>query len=142
MDNAIQAGISTKFNWQKHPQRMLQMRARSYCLRDAYPDLLKGLGMVEEMQDHENTPPEIKSFDLPKKEPQSEALTQAREVFGDGVEEFSFETVKRAMHQSDSMEELLAAAKNAKFLDEDDQVRLRATYKEMREAILDTEQIT
>jgi hypothetical protein len=127
MDNAIQAGISTKFNWQKHPQRMLQMRARSYCLRDAYPDLLKGLGMVEEVQDHENTPPEIQSFDLPKQEPQRDPAVKA-----------TFESVERAMHQSDTMEQLLAAAKDAKSLSEEDQVKLRATYKQMREALLDT----
>ena len=30
MDDAIQAGIATKFNWKKHPKRMLQMRARAY----------------------------------------------------------------------------------------------------------------
>jgi hypothetical protein len=66
MDDAVQAGISTKFNWKKHPKRMLQMRARAYCLRDAYPDLLKGLGVVEERLDHESTPPPVTQYELPK----------------------------------------------------------------------------
>jgi hypothetical protein len=141
MDNAVQAGIHTKFNWQKHPTRMLQMRARSYCLRDAYPDLLKGLGMVEEMQDHDDTPPPVTDYKLPEKEQPAESnplLDQAREVFGDGVEEVTLSSVERAMHQSDSMADLLDAAKAAKFLSEEDQVQARITYKKMRTALLDT----
>jgi hypothetical protein len=64
MTDAMQAGIDSKKNWKKHPKRMLQMRARAYCLRDAYPDLLKGLGVVEERQDHDNTPPPVTEFKL------------------------------------------------------------------------------
>lgn len=37
--------------WQNYPKRMLQMRARAFCLRDVYPDLLGGLAIVEEMRD-------------------------------------------------------------------------------------------
>lgn len=37
--------------WTQYPQRMLQMRARSWAIRDAFPDVLKGLGVAEEMQD-------------------------------------------------------------------------------------------
>jgi hypothetical protein len=155
MTDAMLAGIDSKANWRKHPKRMLQMRARAYCLRDAYPDLLKGLGMVEELIDHDDSPPPIVSYDLPQKQTIAEAaeaaanpptaagvasalLDQAKEVFGDGVHVVTFETVERAMHQSDSMEDLLAAAKDAKHLDPEDQAKLRGTYKQMRDAILDT----
>lgn len=37
--------------WTEYPARMLQMRARSFALRDAFPDVLKGLRTVEELQD-------------------------------------------------------------------------------------------
>lgn len=37
--------------WYSYPQRMLQMRARGFCLRDAFPDVLKGLITTEEAQD-------------------------------------------------------------------------------------------
>lgn len=37
--------------WTNYPQRMLQMRARAFALRDAFPDLLMGLGIVEESED-------------------------------------------------------------------------------------------
>jgi len=36
--------------WWKYPRRMLQMRARGFCLRDAFPDVLKGLYSREELE--------------------------------------------------------------------------------------------
>ena len=42
--DAKRAGLWTKAGpWQTYPRRMLQMRARSFALRDAFPDVLKGL---------------------------------------------------------------------------------------------------
>jgi len=38
--------------WTQHPRRMLQMRARAFCVRDSFPDKLMGLGIVEELQDY------------------------------------------------------------------------------------------
>jgi RecT family len=50
--DAKKAGLWTKPGpWQTYPRRMLQMRARSFALRDAFPDVLKGLISVEEAQD-------------------------------------------------------------------------------------------
>ena len=37
--------------WFKYPKRMLQMRARSWALRDGFGDVLRGLQMREEVQD-------------------------------------------------------------------------------------------
>lgn len=37
--------------WVTYPQRMLQMRARSWALRDQFPDVLKGLSIAEEAAD-------------------------------------------------------------------------------------------
>ena len=154
MDDAVLAGISNKYNWKKHPKRMLQMRARSYCLRDAYPDLLKGLGVVEEMQDHDDTPPPVVTYDLPTKEP-DHFEEQAKAVFGQGVErqptaleqkviakygegaEITQALVEYAMHQSDNMEELLEAGNLAKLLTEQEQSVCRITYKKMRNALME-----
>jgi len=36
--------------WQQYPRRMLQMRARGFCLRDGFPDVLKGLYAREELE--------------------------------------------------------------------------------------------
>lgn len=39
--------------WQTYPERMLQMRARAYALRDTFADVLRGLGIAEEVRDTE-----------------------------------------------------------------------------------------
>jgi hypothetical protein len=46
--DAKRAGLWGKDSpWKTHPQRMLQMKARNFCLRDVYPDILKGLTIRE-----------------------------------------------------------------------------------------------
>lgn len=48
---AQEAGLTGgKGPWNDYPRRMLQMRARSWCLRDAFPDVLSGLMLAEEAE--------------------------------------------------------------------------------------------
>ena len=47
------AGLWGVNTWKKFPERMLQMRARGFCFRDAYPDVLNGLQLAEEQIDAE-----------------------------------------------------------------------------------------
>ena len=52
LEDAARAGLTTKTGpWQTYPQRMLQMRPRSWVLRDLYADVLGGLILAEEAQD-------------------------------------------------------------------------------------------
>jgi len=52
-NDAKRAGLTTKRGpWQQYPSRMLQLRARGFALRDAFPDAIKGLITVEEAQDY------------------------------------------------------------------------------------------
>lgn len=52
VEDAKSAGLLNKSGpWAQYRSRMLQMRARALCLRDSFPDALKGLSMVEEVQD-------------------------------------------------------------------------------------------
>lgn len=37
--------------WTQYPKRMLQMRARSWALRDVFPDVLRGMPIAEELMD-------------------------------------------------------------------------------------------
>ena len=47
-----QAGLWGKQGpWKQYPKRMLQMRARGFAIRDAFPDALRGMYMAEEVQD-------------------------------------------------------------------------------------------
>lgn len=51
--DAKTAGLWSKQGpWTQYPLRMLQMRARSWALRDGCADLLRGLKMAEEVQDY------------------------------------------------------------------------------------------
>lgn len=75
VEDAKRAGLwGKKGPWQAYPKRMLQMRARSFALRDAFPDLLRGLGVVEEVMD-------ITPVDVPG-ETVVEAVTDAKGVDG------------------------------------------------------------
>jgi hypothetical protein len=52
IDQAKKAGLWGKQGpWQQYPERMLQMRARAFALRDVFPDVLKGMYVAEEAQD-------------------------------------------------------------------------------------------
>lgn len=52
--DAERAGLWKKDGvWQTYPQRMLQMRARAWALRDAFADALKGLAIREEVEDYQ-----------------------------------------------------------------------------------------
>jgi hypothetical protein len=55
--DAKKAGLWGKSGpWTQYPRRMLQLRARGFALRDAFPDVLKGLVTAEEAQDYTTTP--------------------------------------------------------------------------------------
>lgn len=51
--DAEKAGLWTRGPWRSYPQRMLQMRARGFALRDVFADVLQGIGLAEEVQDYE-----------------------------------------------------------------------------------------
>jgi hypothetical protein len=53
VEDAKRAGLWGKGGpWSAYPKRMMQMRARGFALRDAFPDVLKGLITAEEAQDY------------------------------------------------------------------------------------------
>tara|TARA_R110000751_G_scaffold20468_5_gene59903 strand:+ start:837 stop:1694 length:858 start_codon:yes stop_codon:yes gene_type:complete len=66
--DAKRAGLLGKQGpWQNYPKRMLQMRARGFAIRDAFPDLLRGVITAEEAQDYPDAsvPPANPLDDLP-----------------------------------------------------------------------------
>lgn len=53
LDMAKKAGLLAKGGvWAQYPERMLKLRARGFCLRDAFPDALKGIKSREEVEDY------------------------------------------------------------------------------------------
>lgn len=88
---AMKAGLWKKAGpWSQYPQRMMQMRARSWALRDAFADVLRGLTTAEEAGDMVDVttsgaattaPPEPRRSDYVHK---AGATDVAEEPSGDG----------------------------------------------------------
>lgn len=84
MDDAKRAGLAGKKGpWQDYPQRMRQMRARSWALRDGFADVLKGLYIAEEAQDipMRDVTPSAGVLDVPDtvEAPAPEVLSEAEQ---------------------------------------------------------------
>lgn len=65
--DAKAAGLLNKAGpWTQYKRRMLQMRARSWCARDGFADVLRGLHVREEVLDYEprQTPQERRTIEL------------------------------------------------------------------------------
>lgn len=70
VDDAKRAQLWNKSGpWQQYPKRMLQLRARAFALRDAFPDVLKGISIREEVEDIQvrdaSPPPPPPALDAP-----------------------------------------------------------------------------
>ena len=58
MADAKRAGLAGKSGpWSQYPERMLQLRARGFALRNAFADALRGLITAEEAQDYPQPEP-------------------------------------------------------------------------------------
>lgn len=70
--------------WKQYPKRMLQMRARAFALRDAFPDVLAGIHIREEVQDYQSFRSEQEtkavSVEEMKGEPEKEEEEEAEEA--------------------------------------------------------------
>ncbi len=77
--DAKTAGIFGNAVWKSYPFRMCQMRARSFGLRDSFPDVLKGLELAEALQDYpgETIEGQPATQAEPKQEPKEETIGQA-----------------------------------------------------------------
>lgn len=79
IEDAKRAGLWGKQGpWTTNPNRMLQLRARAFALRDQFPDALKGVGIREEVQDYQpvkraNAREVASDIVLPDEEPVIEA---------------------------------------------------------------------
>lgn len=63
--------------WTDYPKRMLQMRARSWAMRDSFADALKGVGVIEEVSDiHSRVEKKANAIVLPGDAPTESPLPQ------------------------------------------------------------------
>ncbi len=107
--------------WQQYPKRMLQMRARSWALRDGFGDVLRGVRTAEEMMDEppaiemRPVPSPVVSYepDVPRVDMEAkwktlfEALKQPHDAtFDDQLRSFVTETAEaNECHESDLIDQ-------------------------------------
>lgn len=124
-EDAKQAGLLGKSGpWAQYPKRMAQMRARAFAVRDAFPDLLRGIAVREEQQDivvEKDITPQTSRTDTLlnklKKEPEPD------------VEQAAVERVLDQIDRAQTEDELKQAAEQAKELDQEAQKQAREAYK-------------
>jgi hypothetical protein len=118
MADAKKAGLWSKVGvWQQYPQRMLQMRARAFAIRDKFADALRGIRIAEEVQDYQV---------IEKKKPNA-VITQSNVVSAvidvnpvTGEVEISqneklLDYILAEMETADTMDKLQASFANAKI---------------------------
>lgn len=69
VEDAKKAELWGKGTYAKYPKRMLQMRARWWALRDAYPDVLRGVAGAEERIDVEIDVTPTNEIKIPQAKP-------------------------------------------------------------------------
>lgn len=75
VDDAKRASLWDKGGpWKQYPERMLQMRARAFALRDGFADVLGGLYLTEELQGTERT--DMKDISAPPPPPEPMPIAQ------------------------------------------------------------------
>lgn len=65
LSDAAKAGLLGGPVWKPYPKRMLQMRARALAIRNTYADILKGVGVAEEVRDYKELEPERPTPQMP-----------------------------------------------------------------------------
>jgi len=119
MADAARAGLKGKSGpWQQYPQRMLQMRARGFALRDAFPDVLRGLISAEVAMDipfeatgltprHDPEPAPVRAEPVPT-EPRKPTITEWLDAL---------QTRLDVAQTADAVDEIVASVEVQKALD-------------------------
>lgn len=137
--NAEKAGLWKKQGpWQQYPQRMLQMRARGFALRDAFPDALCGLMLAEEARDivvDVALASEPKSLGNGSRTADVKAQLVGAEVGGTNKTKINesvppLSKVVKKLEAAQTIAELEEATALAKYLPEEDKEKARELYRE------------
>lgn len=82
------ANLWGRATWKAYPKRMLQMRARGFALRDAFPHYLRGLVSSEEAQDYpeEKKVKQVNDVEKPAQPAKPQAESLADELGAEPVE--------------------------------------------------------
>ncbi|MFT7880878.1 MAG: hypothetical protein ABXS91_10850 [Sulfurimonas sp.] len=147
MEDAQRAGLLSRNGpWKQYPKRMMQMRARSFALRDVFTDVLKGIGLAEEQEDKMETdvlpkqptteePIDPLSRDDNKSEPKQEEDVHEAEV--EEIQNYSLDDVKgvymdASPEQQGKMGSVFEKYPNWRKFTDDDQPAINSMYHELK----------
>lgn len=108
--------------WTQYPERMLQMRARGFALRDKFSDVLKGIAMKEEVEDYEI---------LPAREERQQRAKSTLSALIEGKGQcvsITVDDIVDMIVNAKNLDDLIPAAKFAKDLPEAEKLLLRQLY--------------
>ncbi len=132
---AIQAGLFNKAGtWSQYPERMLQMRARGFAMRDVFADALKGFSVVEEVRDYPKTEYEVVEDTAPR-----QPLSISHQTDPD-ILQIHLDAIKNS-NSMDDLKLLYNEAKSAVQGDKSAIDQLMLATKERREYIKQAEEI-
>lgn len=120
--DAKKAGLWGKAGpWTQYPRRMLQMRARGFALRDAFPDVLRGLVTAEEAQDYQSPEPAREPVVVRPKF--DEPVAHEPELKTDDRGVVRLKTKRQPAEITDPVEKARLAVSRAKTLEDCDTLR-------------------
>lgn len=140
-EDAKKAGLLTKGGvWQQYPDRMLQMRARGFALRDKFADILKGIAIREEVEDYQVLDESAKESRINKGRNNIQQLILNKS--NSTERKITFNEVKDMIDNAQTVEELIKITPLAQALNEDEKKEIRRHYadtlKDMKNNQVDT----
>ncbi len=138
-EDAKRAGLLGKLGpWTQYPTRMLQLRARSWALRDVFPDVLRGVHLAEESQD---TPPErdMGAAEVVKTASAAEkvkaAVGKRKPAPPADQPAHALQDVIEAIRNASTLDVLKAAGELAAHLDDAGKAAARDVYRERQQQL-------
>lgn len=126
IDDAKKAGLWGKQGpWTQYPERMLQLRARAFTLRDKFSDVLKGMAMREEVEDYNVT--DISSR---QSKPSAAKSHVMQLIQGKTTTDHAIDNVLTVIDSAKCLMDLTNIPAMVKDLSETDKAKARSAYKE------------
>jgi len=142
---ATKAGLIAKGGtWAAYPKRMLQMRARSWALRDEFTDVLRGMPIAEEVLDYVERERDVTPAPVPTAAPADTKASRLKEKLktadapaGPGLADVLAKFDK--IQNGSTKEELLLAVDFSRGLTrEEDRALANTAYHKAKERIAGT----
>lgn len=141
LEDAKKAGLLGKPGpWQQYQGRMLQLRARSWALRDCFPDVLRGIQVREEVEDYQVKKPLQMPQEIKVIEPEPQTVDTTKERIDKARAAFA-ERYQTTNEEMDALVSNYVAETDGHCSDEDILAFLNNTWSELKRGTVTPEVI-